>query len=558
MLQNTKISSRLYILVGFITLLVVVVGFVGLRGLATSNKSVKSLYEDRTVCLGQLSIILKYFERNRIHIMQMFIIQTKEEVDKRIPLIETGVQKINEQWNSYTATQLTDEEKALVAKMQKDREAYLSEGMTPVRNLLKEGKYDEAKELYDKKFRQLSNLVGEDIDSLIQLQIRASKDEYVASEKNFSTTKVLLLVFTALGVILSIVIAAWIITTITRPLREVVDAMQKVANYDLDIDVQSRSKDETGQLIDGLRKMVENLKMMVERIMTSADNVANASQELSASSEQMSHGVIEQSTRANQIATSSVEMSQTVVDIARNASSIATSATETSKVANEGKEIVNKSIEEVKSIASTVGESSALISSLGDRSKQIGDIVNVIKDIADQTNLLALNAAIEAARAGEQGRGFAVVADEVRKLAERTAKATSEISSMINTIQEETDKAVRSMGGATEMVEAGVEYVSKAGSSLSNIVSSIGSLQAMVEQIASATEEMSTVSETITSDIETIANVSRETSSSSEQIARAASSLSGLSTSLQQEVGQFNITSTKGHRINHVKKLGLK
>ncbi len=173
------------------------------------------------------------------------------------------------------------------------------------------------------------------------------------------------------------------------------------------------------------------------------------------------------------------------------------------------------------------------------RQKNIGEIVSVIKDIADQTNLLALNAAIEAARAGEQGRGFAVVADEVRKLAERTSKATSEIGSMIGAIQDEVQKAVASMNEGTKRVEIGVEYSSNAGEALKNIVRSVDNLQSMVQQIASATEEMSTVSEQISSDIETIANVSKETSAGSEQIAQSSSDLARLASKLSDLVRQF-------------------
>jgi methyl-accepting chemotaxis protein len=414
-------------------------------------------------------------------------------------------------------------------------------------NAVKGGKYDEAREVFDNKFRPLSNTLEKDFDELIQLQLADAKKEYDKSERNSSYTKTLLIVFIVIGVVFSLTAAVLIIKSITRPLREGVDAMNSIASGDLTIEMRSINRDEVGQLLGAMSEMVGNLKAMIEKIKQSADMVAAASDGLKSSSEQLSQGVNEQSNKSSQIATSATEMSQTVIDIARNASSIATSAMDTAKEAKEGEDIVNKSIDGVKSIAQTVGESAALISSLGERSKQIGDIVKVIKDIADQTNLLALNAAIEAARAGEQGRGFAVVADEVRKLAERTAKATSEISTMIISIQGETEMAVSSMDGATKMVEAGVENVSSAGESLNKIVNSISSLQLMVEQIASATEEMSTVSETITTDIESIANVSQETSSSSGHIANSASELSDLSSGLQQIVGQFKVDSGAGY-----------
>ena len=351
-----------------------------------------------------------------------------------------------------------------------------------------------------------------------------------------------------LAVVIGLIVATftagamlWLTRKINVPLGRSVEVANTLAGGNLTVTIEASSKDETGQLLNAMKEMAEKIKKIIAEVKTTADNVASASEQLSASSEQMSRGVVEQSGRASQIATSSSEMSQTVIDVAKNASTIASSAADTAKVAQEGESVVSRSVEEVKAIAATVSESAQMVSALGERSKQIGEIVSVINDIADQTNLLALNAAIEAARAGEQGRGFAVVADEVRKLAERTAKATSEISGMITAIQDEVDKAVHAMDEGTKRVNTGVEYSEKAGESLHNIVSSVNGLQSMVQQIASATEEMSTVSEQISGDIETIASVSKETSTGAEQIAHASSDLARLSTKLAEIVGQFKV-----------------
>ncbi len=363
---------------------------------------------------------------------------------------------------------------------------------------------------------------------------------------NATVKKEILKIITIL--ILIVAISFFIATTIINGLQKqlggepsyVAQIVQKVSEGDLSIEIVTNKKYENSLLYHA-KIMVDKLKNLLGEIKSTADTLASASHELSASAEQMSRGVIEQSGRASQIATASTEMSQTIIDIAKNSSNIASSASETVNIANNGEKIVDKSVDEVKAIAATVNESASLMSSLGERSKQIGDILNVIKDIADQTNLLALNAAIEAARAGEQGRGFAVVADEVRKLAERTAKATSEIGSMIFGIQKEMEATVESMNAGTKKVETGVEFAAQAGDALRQIVKSVSELQSMVQQIATATEEMSTTSEQISGDIETIANVSKETSVSSEQISKASSDLSRLAGNLQNVVGLFKV-----------------
>jgi methyl-accepting chemotaxis protein len=351
----------------------------------------------------------------------------------------------------------------------------------------------------------------------------------------------LLLVIAAAASGAGIVVALIFSNAITRPLKKAVDISNQLAEGDLTLDIDSTGGDETGQLLSAMKNMICKLNETVGHVKETADSVAKASGELKENAAQMTISVTEQSEKATQVATSSTELSQTVIDIARNAANIASSASETAKTAKDGASIVGQSVEEVKAIADTVRESAQMMSTLGDRSKQIGAIVSVINEIADQTNLLALNAAIEAARAGEQGRGFAVVADEVRKLAERTAKATAEISGMIKAMQDEVFKAVTSMEEGTQRVETGVKYSMQAGEALGNIVKSVEQLQDMVQQIASATEEMSTVTETTSHDIEEISNIANDAMSTFSRISSSAATMAELSGNLQNIVSQFKI-----------------
>ena len=368
----------------------------------------------------------------------------------------------------------------------------------------------------------------------------------VSAEISLIRTKVL--IATAVGSIVIFVLVFFISLIITRPLKASVIFANRMAEGDFTaVDLDVKSKDEAGTLAAALNKTKNDLSHLLNTAMGSvastATQVASASEELSATVREITRRLDEQAKKSTQVATAATEMSQTVVDIAKNASNIAMSAVDTLKIAEIGERVVSQTVNEVQVISTTVSESASRITTLGERSKQIFEIVDVIKDIADQTNLLALNAAIEAARAGEQGRGFAVVADEVRKLAEKTSKATAEVGEMIGAIQDETNKAVQAMTESQTRVGKGVSLSAEAGDALHKILVSVQGLQSMVQQIASATEEMSTVSDTISSDIEVVANVSKETSSSAGEIEGASNNLARLSADLQEVTRKFKTSS---------------
>jgi methyl-accepting chemotaxis protein len=300
-------------------------------------------------------------------------------------------------------------------------------------------------------------------------------------------------------------------------------------------------KDELGELAENFNRFIEKLQRSIRRVGEVTDRVASASAQLSATADEMAKGADTQTQRMAQSATAVEEMTMTAGEVARNSQEAAAIAQETTQTAQNGHAVVNETVAGMQQLSEAVGQSATIISALGSSSDQIGEIVRVIEDIADQTNLLALNAAIEAARAGEQGRGFAVVADEVRKLAERTTKATKEIGDMIRQIQKDTKSAVASMEEGTGKVTSGVALANKTGEALSRIQEMVQSTASMIQQIAGAAEEQSTATRQIASDLETVAQVTRDSSSGSTESAKASHDLSMLATELQSIVGSFRV-----------------
>jgi methyl-accepting chemotaxis protein len=327
--------------------------------------------------------------------------------------------------------------------------------------------------------------------------------------------------------------------SVMSPIREMTSVSAGFEQGDLSKRMDEARKDEFGVLASHFNQAAESLNGIAGSIGRSTNAVASSATELEATADSLHKWTGDQTTQTMQSATAMSEMSQTILDVAKNAAEAAEASRNAAEMASGGRDIVSETVQRMRDIADSVKEASATITRLGESSVNIGTIVNVINEIADQTNLLALNAAIEAARAGEQGRGFAVVADEVRKLAERTGGATKEIVDMISEIQADTEKSIASMESGTARVEEGVRLVEKASGALDTIVEVSTKGSSMVNSIAVASEEQSAAVEEISQGIENISSITQSSEKSAGEVRSAAEALSKLSAELSRMASWF-------------------
>ncbi|HMK43064.1 MAG TPA: methyl-accepting chemotaxis protein [Dissulfurispiraceae bacterium] len=537
-----NISIRLRLLAGFAVVLVlsIVLAVASLYSIRSIGGEIARIIQERWPKTVQANDIIDHVNINARALRNAALLDDPEQVKKELDRIALSREAITDRVGKLEKSTLSGKGKELLEDLKAKRAAYLV-NLDKAIQLIRDGKKKEVGTFLVTTMRSTQAPYFDSVTKLIQYQGEQIEEAGKEATDAVKNVQIVVLVLLVISIVLAILISSLIVRSITRPLAEGIEVANRLANGDLTASVRQGRNDEVGQLMVAMERMVAHLRQLIGKIKMTADNVASGSEQLNANAKGISRGTDGQASRSSQIATASEEMSQTVIDVAKNTSSIAQISGDTYGQAKDGETVVGRAVDEVREIASTVAASSEVMRRLGDSSKEIGNIVGVINDIADQTNLLALNAAIEAARAGEQGRGFAVVADEVRKLAERTSQATSQISSMIGTIQGEVENAITAMDTATSRVESGVELSRRAGDSLVNIVTSVDKLQAMVQQIASATEEMSSVSESISSDIQGIADGARDISSGSDQVAQASTELARLAGELKDAVGQFKV-----------------
>lgn len=540
-----KLSLKIKLGLGFGAVLVImaIVGFIGFYGTYRLSDSM-----DKVESSGRKALLTENMDtavEKQTTGVRGFLLAGKEDLLKHD---QEGQQEFKDNADKLEKVLVTEQGKKLFAEIKRSFDAFRSIADREVQ-LRRAGKNKEAEALaFSSETAQVRTELRQALAELMELEAKLLADGIAEGAAVESSTRTMILSLAVSGFVVGILVAFFIVRSITGGMARMVALIQHIAGNNLAVDdMQVVSEDEIGKAGIALNKMKNSLREMIQSIASTAEHVASASEEISSSATQQAQGSETQKDQTSQVATAMQEMSSTVLQVSDNSNKAAEAARKAADTAKRGGSIVEETLTKMRRIAESVGATAKKMEELGKSSDQIGRIIGVIDDIADQTNLLALNAAIEAARAGEQGRGFAVVADEVRKLAERTTTATKEIAQMIKNIQDETKVAVTAMEAGTKQVEEGVTSTATAGGSLRQIIDMSNQVGEMITHIATAATEQSSATEQVNNNMDQIAQLVKESAVGAQQSAKACQDLSGLALDLQKMVGSFQLGSDGAH-----------
>jgi methyl-accepting chemotaxis protein len=538
--NNLKISGKIISVVLVIMALMLLLGSIAIYELSKVNGSTEEIATNwlpSVQAVDNIDSTISDFRRQELQ----FMLSTKQEewdlYTKQMSEVEAKLKQLD---SSYVKLISSPEEKKIYEEYLAAWGSY-QESVKKEMALAVQNKHEEAMVIcrVDSKkfFLQADEALGRDA----QLNKKGSDAAYAAAKAVYGQSRIMICAVIVAALVAGLLLALLVAGFISRALKKGVAVAEKLAQGDLSVNIEVESKDETGQLMAAMQVMTENLRKVIGQVAGTATQVAAAASQLHSTADRIATGAEEVAAQSGTVATAGEEMSATSGDIAQSCQMAASGALRASQSASNGAGVVESTVLVMGQIAEKVQETAKTVESLGARSDQIGDIIGTIEDIADQTNLLALNAAIEAARAGEQGRGFAVVADEVRALAERTTRATREISEMIKAIQSETKGAVAAMEQGVRQVESGTKEAAKSGVALREILEQVNDVAMQVNQIATAAEEQTATTSEISNNMQQITEVVQLTSQGAQESATAAAQLSGYAEELQRLVRHFRI-----------------
>ncbi|MEC1474614.1 methyl-accepting chemotaxis protein [Bacillus haynesii] len=568
LLRNIKIRSKLFVIIIISALALSIVGIQGVGGLSKLSKGSEMIYQDQLIP-NQLFAKLKANNLD-LDTYKFELMVTKD--DDRNETLQKNIKEKNEE--NSTLMEKIDQLKLMdnvSEKYESFKNEYkkLQDISSEMLSLAVKNENDKAYDVYLKEMEPQRETVNQLIEDIQTLNADNAKTIYQRDSKEAGSIITLLIVVIAASLVLSISIGLLMTRLITKPIKDIQALFAETEQGDFTVKGTYQSKDELGLLTASFNKMVAGVRSIIETVGETSHQVASSSQELSASADESTKASEYISTTIQELAVGSdqqvesVENSRTVIKgmtefagrISSNAEKAAATADQTAKMSLEGTKAIDKVSAQMQSINETVVSLSEAFKHLTERSNEIGNITEVITSIAEQTNLLALNAAIEAARAGEQGKGFAVVADEVRKLAEQSAQSAEQITRLITIIQNDTKQTMNSVISATGEVKEGLVVVHEAGgafqkieNSITEVVTQVNDVTNLVKNLTAGTSEIETaisgvkeVAETAAGSTQTVSAATQEQLASMEEIAAASQILAQNAEELQHLIQKFKI-----------------
>ena len=542
MLKNLSIKAKLFGMTVFTVLIILALSGMNIYSIRQGSSALAHVYEDNVQPLALLQELDSTLKEVRFRMVAVPL--DKMSIKGSNDQLQEAKIRVPQIWASFkiklTGVQLDKDNKELIDKIDKHMPS-IDSFFVKLDTIYTSNKKEALLAPLQEEWPLINRNLLKPISQLLPALESTVNQTYKASSALGNKLILLTVIVVAVIVILLVASAYWMIHMINANLFTINQALKEVSTGNLNITASVHQRDELGTMADSINQTIAKLHEMISGVKSAADNLASSSSGLANEASNVSKRADIQSDRVMQVSSAMEEMSVSVTEISTVAHEVAAASTQAEVIAQEGRENMIKSQAATQKTVATVESSSAVITQLSQTIGKISEITKVIKDIADQTNLLALNAAIEAARVGEQGRGFAVVADEVRKLAERTTLSTTDITSMVETIHNQTGSSVQAMGEVKHEVELSSSYSSSTNNTLNQIAEAAVHVTSLANQIASATKEQSSASEEIASSMEAISNLTEENTISIHKVEAEVSNMATTATELQRLVGQFKL-----------------
>jgi len=540
--MKITISARLLLMVGLAAIVALIVGLAGMNATSTTAGALDKVQNQTLPREQSLYKIQAQALRIRVHMLNHILATEKEDFDKIEKALTKSISVLQDEMANYEKLAAGDSKDKDLVDADKTAIADMVATIQPALELSRQNQNEEAQKMVASKVIPSTSKLSSKLDEHIKYLDQASADERASAEAAGKSARTL----SWTVIILGIALIATVGLLTQHGVRNSINGMQQAIaqiqhEQDFRVRVPVRGKDELATMAETLNRLITLLQSNLQQIYSSASKVATSSEHLAETSHQVALASGQQSESASAMAAAIEELTVSITHVGDRAAEADQLSQDSGRLAKEGGTVIEQTVQDINEIASTVTSASERIRTVETQSDRISSVVAVIREVADQTNLLALNAAIEAARAGEQGRGFAVVADEVRKLAERTSSSTHEISSMIEAVRGSAKDASASMELVVERVNAGVDRAGNASQAIQKISTTSGQAVEMVGEISHAIREQSSASTSIAKQVETIAQMAEESNAAASESSSAAQDLDKLAAEMQTIVSSYKL-----------------